>query len=157
MVKRGIRMKQNKISFVIIRIIFFSLFFFSVGNTENSSSDWVEYTRSKGLIFLYNTVSIKHLTKDIVQVWDKSIYSDEAREKEIQSLIEYGSSTTGYDKLSQKWVLHEIDCKKHRLRMLSIIEYDTDSNVLYSDSIEREWDYLPPDSIWDTLRKKVCE
>lgn len=130
-----------------------------VTSVIGGSDEWVEYGRStKGDIFLYNKVSIKHVTKDIVQVWGKDVFSDEGRETYIQYMRKKGHSTEGLDKLSQSLTLLEIDCKKKRYWSLSMTEYDKDGNVLESSSTDKpDWSYVVPDSRMDKLRKKVCK
>ena len=122
-------------------------------------SDWVEYGRSKsGSVFLYNKVNIKHRTRNIVQVWCRLVFSKEDRENRIQNRRNRGVSTEGYDKLSHALLLNEINCKKLEIHTLSITEYDTDGSVLYSRSSDKsDWSYIPPDTIWDKLRKTVCK
>ena len=104
-------------------------------------------------VFSYNTVSIKRQTKNVVQVWEKIVYSEKGREKHNQEITK-----KGYDKLSHSLDLVEIDCKKEMSRFLSITDYDKDGLVLNSLSFDKpEWDHIIPDTTMDTLRKKVCE
>jgi hypothetical protein len=124
-----------------------------------SSDDWVEFGRlTNGDVFLYNKVRIKHRTKDIVQVWDKCVYSDEGRETEIQEKRKRGSSTEGYDNLSNTMSLIEIDCKKQMSQFLSITDYDTDGKILFNHSYDNPtWSHILPESAMDVLRGKVCK
>ena len=124
------------------------------------SSDWVEYGRDiGGTVWSYNKVNIeKDGGMHIVQVWEKIVFSDKGRENIIQDRTKNGYSTEGWDKLSEGKGLFEIDCNKQRIRMLSVHQYDTDGNVLFSYSDDNpEWDYIPPNTLVDTSRKKVCE
>jgi hypothetical protein len=82
----------------------------------NGSSNWVRYARSKGDILLYNKVNIKHRTKHIVQVWTKTVFSDEGKETYIR-----GSSNGKRNKLSFNTSLVERDCQQERVRSLSFI------------------------------------
>jgi len=122
------------------------------------SSDWVEYGESRDGISSYNKVSIKHLTKDIVQVWSKIDHSDEGRNKLIQLLSKTGSTPEGWDKLSHSLYFMEIECKKGMSRYLSKRFYGGDGGVLYSMDLDNsKWDYISPDSMGNTLRKEVCK
>lgn len=50
------------------------------------------------------------------------------------------------------------DCKKKRLSVLSLSDFDTDGKLLLSgDFDKKDWTYIPPDSIWNHLRKEVCK
>lgn len=122
-------------------------------------SDWVEYWRSdKGNVFSYNKVSIKHRTTDIVQVRNKIVFSVEGKEEFIQQRKNGGFWTKRDDKTSHILSLHEIDCKKKMYQILSYNRYNTVGNVLESIPVDEEnWNYIPPDSMIDILRKIVCK
>ncbi len=124
-----------------------------------ASSDWLEYGRSnKGDVYSYNKTSIKQRTADVLQVWEKKIISDKSREEDIEYYRSQRLSTKGYEKLSYKLILQEIDCKKKTYRILSIIEYDTDDHVLDSLSFDKpDWGSITPGSVIDALRGKVCK
>jgi hypothetical protein len=69
-----------------------------------------------------------------------------------------GMPTEGYDKLSNTQDLYQIDCKKQMMNLLSVVRYDTNGEEMYSKDIkEPEWDHIIPDTVMDTLQKKVCE
>jgi hypothetical protein len=122
------------------------------------SSDWVECeTNIYGGNYSYN-VNIKHMRKNIVQVWNKIVYSDEGRERYIQNMRDNGMSIEGYENLSETQRLIEIDCKKGMSNILSIIDYDKNGKILISDSYNnKEWNDIRIGSMMDTLRKKVCK
>ena len=146
---------MKKISSVIsLSVLFILLFVTPVIGSE----DWVKIYYDDESVCLYNKVSIKHLTKDIVQVWEKTLYSYKGKEETIEWMTKSGLSTEGYDKLSENRILYEIDCEKKRMRILSINEYDIDGKVLFSrDNIKSEWNNIIPDSNGYNLRKKVCK
>lgn len=125
---------------------------------EKGSSDWVEYVKATdGFNVLYNKERVLYVAEGTVQVWSKIVYSEEGRDKYIQSRKMKGLSTEGWDKLSFLQSLVEIDCNKQRYRTLSEVFYSNDNSVLDSSSFaERKWDYIPPGSMLDILRKKVC-
>jgi hypothetical protein len=135
------------------------LVLFLIVSTVIGSSDWMEYyTDNDGTIWSYKKVNIdKGKGKYIVQVWEKRVYSDKNREEQILDRTKDGLSTEGWDKLSEGKGLVEIDCKKLKMRVLSVINYDTDGKVLSSDSFdENKWKYIIPDTLGETLRNKVC-
>jgi hypothetical protein len=104
-------------------------------------------------VFSCNTVSIKHQTKNIIQVWEKIVYSEKGRDKNKQNITK-----KGYDKLSHSLDLVEVDCKRGMSRFLSITDYDKDGLVLNSLSFDKpEWNQIVPDTEMDTLQKKACE
>jgi hypothetical protein len=125
---------------------------------EKSSSVWVEYYKDdNGNVLLYNK-KVNIDKEGIVQVWEKRFYSEKGREIYIQNRMKEGLSTEGYDKLSNTQDLYEIDCKKQMMNLLSVVRYDTKGKVMYSNDLkELEWDHIIPDTVMDTLQKKVCE
>jgi len=126
--------------------------------SEKSSSDWVDYSSDNyGNVYSYKKGNIeKNKGKYIVQVWNKTIFYDEGREKEIQRLIKTGLFTeTGTKGLSSIIELDEVDCKKKRIRTISLTQYDDDGNVLFSGTDDKsKWDYIFPDSVMDSLKKR---
>jgi DNA-directed RNA polymerase subunit RPC12/RpoP len=127
---------------------------------SSNLNDWVKYDVDEhGNVYSYKKVKIdKEGENYIVQVWDKLVYSDSGREKEIQDRIKDELPIEGYNKLSRGQVLYEIDCKEQRDKMLSIVTYDTDDKVLYSKDIDnKEWSHIEPDSHRDTILKGVCK
>ena len=148
---------------IIIRVLLggdtyflsFLVLFLLVG-CNKSSDDWVKYNIDiDGNVYSYKKVNID---KDIVQVWEKVVCSDKGREKEIQDRIKNGLSTEGYDKILHTQFLYEIDCKKQKKHILSMIQYDTNGKVLYSVDIDKSgWSYISPDSYEETILKQVCK
>lgn len=142
-------------SFITLSVLVLFLFVTPV----IGSSDWAEYGVSKNdNVYFYNKVSIKHGTDDIVQVWDKMVYSDEGREKDFQYYKKRGWLTEGRDKLSHQLTLNEINCKKGMNRILSLIEYEKDGGILSSNSFDKpNWVYIVPGSMMNILQEKVCK
>ena len=89
----------------------------------------------------------------------KIVYSDTGREKYIQYRTKKEVSPEGYDKLSNQQYLIEEDCKNHRYKILFVVNYDKDGNVIHSEKNNKreEWEYIVPDTNGETLKKKVCE
>lgn len=125
----------------------------------NSSSGWVRYLVDQdGNVYSYKKENIQNNgEKHIVQAWDKKVYSERSKGKEIQLRIEYGLPVEGYDKLSNEKILTEIDCKQKRKRVRSIIQYDMRGKILYSIAIDKSgWHNIISDSTDEILLKKVC-
>ncbi|OPY05618.1 MAG: hypothetical protein A4E66_02405 [Syntrophus sp. PtaB.Bin001] len=123
------------------------------------SSKWVEYeTNIYGGNYSYSEETIEHRTKTVVQVWNRVVYSAEGRERYIQDMKDNGISTDGYENLSETHRLNEIDCKKGMYNIVSIVDYDRNGKILFSDSYKKsEWNNIRFGSMMDKLRKKVCK
>lgn len=129
------------------------------GTINCSSDEWVEYDRDYyGDVYFYNKASVQHTAKDIIQVMCKVVYSDEDRNKLIRELRKNGLPSKGYNKLSHRLHLEKIDYKGRKYQTLSLSEYDTDGRILFRGSSDKPgWEHIIPDSIMDTLQKKVCK
>jgi hypothetical protein len=125
-----------------------------------NSSDWVNFKSDEdGSSHFYEKDKIKRDTQDhTVQVWARHIYSDKGRQKELQSRLSDGLSNTGYEKLSQKRVLYEIDCRKNNISVLAIIHYDSKGKVLFAagDTAARKWFATEPRSTSGALQRELC-
>jgi hypothetical protein len=120
-----------------------------------NNSDWViNYTDTNGDVIFYK---IENRVNDVVQLWEKLVFSDEGRKEFIQDRKENGLSVEGMDKLEHFNTLHEINCNEKTGRVLSVVTYDTDGKIISSSVVETKWEYIGPDSIGDSFRKKVCK
>jgi hypothetical protein len=128
----------------------------------HSSYDWVNYGKDKdGNIRSYAKLKTEiEGGQYIVQVWDKKVYSDKGKEKEIQYRIQEGFSNEGYDKISTHEILWEINCKEPMTRLLRISDYDTNGETLRNFNLnvdnESKWDDVISGSQAEFLREKVC-
>jgi len=105
------------------------------------AANWVEFgTSSQGDVFSYNKSSVKLITADIIQVWQRYDFA-----RPVKSV----KATT---------VLRQIDCQLSRSKVMSVIDYDLYGGVLHNNANEdSDWQDIPPDSRLDGLRKILCE
>jgi hypothetical protein len=150
---KGIDMKT------VYSVIFLPCLIILLLVTSVNGSDWRELgTDNDGNVRLYDKASIKYRTKNIVQVWTETVFSDESRKNYIRNRRKRGLSTEKGDKLLHVLILQETDCKKKKSQILSIVHYDTDGNILFTQTYDKpEWGYVVPGSAYDNLRKKVCK
>jgi len=122
-------------------IIFLPVLFVLILSNALWSANWVEYdASSQGDVYSYNKSSVKLVTADIIQVWQRY---DFAR------AVKGVKSTT---------VLRQIDCQLNRSKVLSVIDYDLYGGVLHNNTNEdTDWKDIPPNSRLDELRKILCE
>jgi len=152
---KGIDMKRISL---VVSLLFVVLFLFvSCGKI---SYEWVQYRKNKDEnVYFYKMGDVrKGGPAHFVQVWGKEVYSQKGREDEIQSRTKDGLSNAGYDKLSYKKCLYEIDCNKQKISILSISHYNADNKELYaSGSNVSKWFDIEPDSTSEHLQKEVCK
>ena len=122
---------------------------------SGSNNDWVmNYTDVNGDVIYYK---VEQTVNNVVQVWGKRVFSDEGRKEFIKDRTDNGLSIEGMDKLDHFNTLYEINCSEKTDRVLSVVTYDTGGKVISSSVVETKWDYIVPDSLGDSFRKKVCK
>lgn len=131
--------------FAVLGII---IFFFSM---EARSVDWVFYvTAADGNNYYYDSQSIKWVSKDIVQVWEKTVYT----EKGVPDMIKkYGPE---YKELSCGIGLFEFNCSEKKSRGLSLTYHNHHGSVIYSAPRDSSWDFIIPESVSESLFNIVC-
>jgi len=124
------------------------------------SFGWVKYkTDNDENVYFYKKGTIKHLTKDVVQVSVKTVFSNEGKKYELEFLRENGlPDVEKYNSLSYEISLEKIDCKNERSQFLSLTSYDKDDKTLFPYSYkEKKWEDIIRGSMLDILRKNVCK
>lgn len=132
----------------------------SIQQAIHQKNNWTQYGRIiQGSVYSYDTNSIKHKTRNVVQVWRKLKYSDAHKERDIQKLVKSGLYTREQlESLAYDLTLHEIDCRKNFSRLTSIICYDASGNILLQRSNDNaKWKKIVPKSQDDYLKKRICK
>jgi hypothetical protein len=150
-------MTRNKMLLVMAGVIFFSLFFISLGNTEGNTDRWVLYGTSDMGDSYYDRSSITEVSPKVVQVWNKDKYSKVGKDLIIQGRKNYNLSIDGYDKLDYVTDIIELDCVNMTIKDLMFVEYNNEDKILYEyDFPSPKTKNIPPGSIQETLLKMVC-
>lgn len=106
-------------------------------------------------------MTVKRVTRNVVRAWTKTELKDDTaqtksdflRNRRAQSL-----PTSGYEDYSHGLELNEYNCATGQGRVLARIDYDATGNVI--DSLQYKmpsWTYVVPDSIGDSLSRKLCK
>ncbi len=61
-----------------------------------------------------------------------------------------------YENLSYIKSLWEINCLEKMIRQVSVTSYDNKDNVIFSFGPPFEWGFIIPETISESLYKKVC-
>ncbi len=138
----------------IVAIIFFTGFPNVAGG-----SDWVYYgTGSPGDKYFYDKASIRNVSKNVIRVWTKVVYSDEGRTRKISDYKKDGYSTTGFERLSETQNLWLINCVDEIFTITEGRHHASDGRVLDMYKADKTvWGYAAPDSAVESLMKMVCE
>jgi hypothetical protein len=149
-------MKKDKISFITVVVILFSLLFFNVGNTE-SGDEWIWYGTTDLGDSYYDKSSMTKVSAKIIMVWNKDKYSKAGKDEIIQRRKNYNLSIDGYDKLDYVIDLLELDCVNMTVKDMSFIEYDNEDMILYEfEYPSPKKKHILPGTTTETLLKTVC-
>ena len=149
-------MKKNKMSLVMVGIIFFSLLIFSVGNTD-SDDKWIWYGTTDMGDSYYDKSSITEVSPKVIQVWNKDKYSKVGKDLIIQGRKNFNMSIDGYDKLDYVTDILELDCVNRTIKDIFFVEYNNEDEVLFEyDFPSPKIKHVSPGSIQETLLKIVC-
>ena len=146
----------------ILIILSLFLVFCKYALSEEENGRWIYYFKATdGDEFYYDIESINWTSDDIVEAWDKRIYSEnsEFKKKYISLLIKKGVEPEKAMGLSDDKVLYKIDIKNKKIIVLSSVAYDKNGNALDSGDYHNDstWLSIPPDSRGETLWKIMCE
>jgi hypothetical protein len=149
-------MNKNKMSFVMLGIIFITLFFVNVGSTDDSHR-WILYGKSDMGDSYYDQSSITEVSPKVIQLWNKDKYSEVGKEIIIQGRKSINLSIEGYDKLDYVADIIELDCVSRTIKDIFFVEYDDEDEVLFEYDIPSpKIKQVSPGSIQETLLKMVC-
>jgi hypothetical protein len=154
--KGGLKTNYNRLrtGAVIVALV---CLFVSICLNDAKGTDWVHYGRDDlGNDSFYDRDSIRNVSKGVIQVWTKRVYSDAGRESVINDYEKIGVEAIGYESLSYSKELFFINCLDRKCRRNHGVDYAIDGHVLqeYQDGT---WTALSPDSALDTLMKEVCK
>jgi hypothetical protein len=124
-------------------IIYLSAMFILLSTNNLYGSNWVEYEMSKqGDIYSYNQSSVKNLSGDIKEVWDRVDFSKGNVRNGIKSSV----------------FKRQIECKESKSKIISVMNYDVFSNMVHSNLDDNtDWKDVPPDTRLETLKKILCK
>ena len=141
-------MKSPSVKFGVM-LIFIGLAIFSYG--EVWGVDWKLFKKTEDAKFYYDKKDVTHLTQKIVKVWIRQVYTKKGQSDMINLV------GPRYENLSYSINSLEFDCGAKLLRFLSMTYYSKKGDVLDLENPPDKWESIPPNSMFDTLYKKVCK
>jgi hypothetical protein len=128
------------------------------------SSSWVSVADNiDNRRLYYNESKIKYLSKDIITVWTKMVYSEEGKRKIIYNFSQGKKNESkfrldGTYNVDNDMKIYEINCKNKTIKLVNSFTYDENGSlILYHDhSPSNTYEYIIPETVFDNLRRKVC-
>lgn len=146
----------------ILIIISLFLVFCKYALTEEENGRWICYGEiNDGNKLYYDIESINWISDDIVEVWDKTIYSENSELKKvwISYLIKKGVEPEKARRISENKTLYKINIKNKKIMTLYDVYYDKNGKVLHCSDYNDNSTWLPivPGSIGEGLWKEMYE
>ncbi len=128
--------------------------------TSRFPAEWTYYTRNdEGEHFYHPDESAKG-SPGIVRVWTQVRFTSEGRNRYIQKRQAAAFKTEGYEALSHRNVLYELNCfsKKREYSTQEVFELTKEGKTLdYARAgTYKDWQEVPPGSAIDGLFQLVC-
>ena len=140
----------------LLLIFFMVVLTLSVFLNDVWGANWIEYGRIKnGTVYYYDLDSVKK-SSGKVKVWEKKMWGDKLRDKVITAMKK-DNQCQDCERLSYTKTLYEIRCSGDLYHHITVIDYDTDERVLYRSPKPSEWSHIPPGTIIEDLKKRVCK
>jgi len=119
--------------------------------SEVWGEDWKLFKKTEDAKFYYDKKDVTHLTKKIVKVWIKQVYTEKGV-IDMVNLIRPRYENLGYSINSL-----EFDCGAKLLRFLSMAYYSKEEGILDLENPPDKWESIFPNSMFDALYKKACK
>jgi hypothetical protein len=133
-----------KINLMVFGLLISLLGIFSY--TGVYGADWKFLKANVEGEFFYDAENVTRSPANIVGVWLKIVYSEKFKEQEDLT------------HLSQTIGLWEIDCKDKKMCLLSTSHTSKEVEISVPQVwLPPDWKSISPDTIMDTLYKKVCK
>ncbi len=117
-----------------------------------SAADWRLYTRSEFGLYQYDAEDVRHLSTNLVRVWQKLVLNERGTTNLAREL---GKE---FENVKEIVTLREIDCTDQKSHILGLIYFSENGRVIKRESYEPvEWDSIILDSVDDVLYHAVCE
>ena len=98
--KGGLKTNYNRLRTGAVIVAIVCLFVF-ISLNDAKGTDWVHYGRDDlGNDSFYDRDSISNVSKGVIKVWTKRVYSDVGRESVINDYEKSGVESVGYESLS---------------------------------------------------------
>jgi len=134
---------------VKLGVILIGLFIF--GDAEVRGEDWKEFAKNERAFCYYDAESISQPSKNIIKVEVKFEYTKIGITEFVNT---FGDK---FNKLDNSKSLYEVNCLEKKYRILELVFYSKDGNVLDTISYPSEWKYNTRESVSDALDITVCK
>jgi hypothetical protein len=121
-----------------------------LGYSEGWGVNWKYYGTNEDGSYFYDTESIKRPSKNLVDVWVQSAYT----QKSISHWVSEGGKNL--EDLDFTLISLELNCAERSARYLQIVFYSKKGET-FSPIHGEEWHFIAPDSMIESLHKEVCK
>ncbi|MEO1783943.1 hypothetical protein V4762_02570 [Thermodesulfobium sp. 4217-1] len=146
---------MNNLKLGLIIIVFLAI---SINCKQALASNWIFFASDStyGNQYFYDADSIKYISKNIIEVNYRELYSGSGKSSYISILKSNNISTYGYDLLLYTIVYLKLDLKNNLIMIISFTDYNKNGDILYLDSIDNPtWDYVQEGTIGRLLIESI--
>ncbi len=140
-----------------------ALFSTAICAQEDPRPKWKLLTTANTFFFQYNANQVIHTPEGTIKFWVKmsptveGLVDDQARDDMIGLRQKYHQSTKGYDRWGYTLTQYEVHCSQQRYRILTWADYRQSGDKLDSGTPAGDWQDIIPDSLAETMLKKMCK
>ena len=117
-----------------------------------TAKEWRFYTGSEFGLYEYDAQDVRRSSQNPIRVHQKITLSDRGKTSLIREL------GAVYEHVKELILLREIDCTCKKGRVLKLIYYSENDEVINKETYEPTgWNAITPDSVDDILYQAVCE
>lgn len=115
------------------------------------AEDWKLFKKTEDAKFYYDKKDITHLSKKMVKVWIRQVYTKKGKTDMINLL------GARYKGLSYSINSLDFDCGDKKVHFSSMAHYSKNGDVLALENSPDQWEPIPANSMFDALFKKTCQ
>ena len=150
-------MESSSLKLGVVLVIGLAIF----AHAQAWGEDWEKYAENEKIHCCYDAESLTHFdgeslsqpSKNIIKVWVKFEYTDIG----LTDPVLVKKIGKKINKVDNSKSLYEINCEKRKYRILELMFYSKEGNVLYKNSIPSSWKHIIRESLNDALCKAVCK
>jgi hypothetical protein len=148
---KGGRMIKSKLLTAHVGVILIGIWIVFAHGYAHGEEDWILYGITKYFILFYDGNSITHPSKDIAELWIKSV----SKCNDTKDWVIKDHPNCANVEWLYVLTLTQIDCSKKQDSDVRSIGYDKEGRESLSDETS-EWSDIIPGSYADVLYRVVC-
>jgi len=125
-------------------------------------TEWETIAFGELVLWEHNTKNVIRKPGGLVRAWfrrspnAKGLADQKAQRERIEEVRSTGDSVKGFERWSHTLTHYEFDCFESKIRVLDVIDYDDDGDILLSVRNVTGWRNTIPGTFAETMQETVC-